>query len=91
MTPDEANEQHLDTEQIAAYLEQNIAPDELSRVEAHIAECERCRREALAATRILGMRARPRWLYVGAPLVAAVVASIWLVSQRDTERPEQAF
>lgn len=91
MTPDEANEQHLDTEQIAAYLDRNMTPEELPRVEAHIAECERCRREALAATRIVGMRARRRWLYAGAPLVAAVVASILLVSQRDTETPEQVF
>ncbi len=52
MTPDETNPQHLDTEQIAAYLERNMTPEELPRVEAHIAECARCRREALAATRI---------------------------------------
>ncbi len=91
MTPDEANEQHLDTEQIAAYLERNMTPEELPRVEAHIAECKRCRREALAATRILGMRARRRWLYAGGTLAAAAVASILLVSQRVSEPPEQVF
>ena len=76
---DKTHEQHPSAEELAAYLERKLTREELTRVEAHIAECEDCRQEALAATRILAARARRRWFLTGGSLAAAMLVVVWLV------------
>ena len=69
---------HVDGERIAAYLDGKLAPEEHPRVEAHLADCDACRTELLAVTRILESQRRQRRLYTLGP-VAAAAAIVGLV------------
>lgn len=78
---DKKHDRHPSADEIAAYLEQKLTREELPRVEAHIAECKDCRKEALAVTRILATRTRRRWFFTGGSLAAAIVAAVWLLPE----------
>ncbi len=73
------NVDHLDSGEVAAYLDNALAPADRARVEAHAAACDDCRRELIEAARVL--RTAPRRLrwYVPAGVAAAAAAAVFLM------------
>lgn len=80
------NDAHLDPDQIAAYAERRLPAGERPAVEAHLADCHRCRAEAVAAARLLGAARRGRRLAIAVPLVSAAAAmTLWVVTGSTPE------
>jgi putative zinc finger protein len=81
---------HLESGEVAAYLESALAPSERTRVEAHLADCDACRMEVAEVARLV--RARPssrRWyLPVGAVAAAALLLLILRPGQDRVEPPD---
>jgi hypothetical protein len=88
---------HLTESDLAGYLDDDLPPEERRRVEAHLASCDECRDEVVAAARLLaqdwdqnetlkeGESGGRSWkLPAGiATLVAAVVATVILIQPGD--------
>ena len=64
---------HVESGEVAAYLDRALSAAERARVEAHLVDCEACRSEVIEVARL--MRARPYWQrwYVPAAVAAAAV------------------
>ncbi len=73
------NVKHLESGEVAAYLDRTLAPSERSRVEAHAAECAACRAELVEAASLLRTAPQRRRWYVPAGAVAAAAAGVLLV------------
>jgi len=70
---------HLESSEIAAYLDRALLQSERDRVEAHLADCAQCRGESIEVLRVRNsMRRRSRWLVIP-PVAAAAVALFVLV------------
>ena len=70
---------HLESGEVAGYLDGALAPADRSRLEAHAVECEACRAELIEAAGLLGtVPSRRRW-YVPAGAVAAAAAAVVLL------------
>jgi hypothetical protein len=67
---------HLSAEQVAAFVDKGLTPDERAQVEAHLAQCDPCRSEVVEVARLLHARARRRWLLL---LPVAAAAGLLLV------------
>lgn len=70
---------HLDSEELAAYLEATLPAAAQRRIEEHLAACDDCRAEAVGSYRTLRRATRGlsrRW--VGVTLAAAAVAGLVL-------------
>lgn len=77
---------HLETGEVAAYLDRVLPPDERDRIEAHLADCAECRREVIEVSRLRHTRSRrSRWL-IAAPAAAAAAVAL-IVFARPTETP----
>ncbi len=91
MVADSRIQAHLESGEVAAYLDGVLAPPDRSRIEAHLAACDLCRGEVADVAGLL--RARPRrlaWtLPVGVAAAAAVV--LLLVWPRTGERPAESL
>ncbi len=72
------NVTHLESGEIAAYLDNRLAPSDRSRIEAHAAKCEDCRAELIEAAWLLRTQPRQHRWYVPAGAVAAAAAAIFL-------------
>jgi hypothetical protein len=71
---------HLDAGIVAAYIDGTMDAAYLGEVEAHLAECEPCRREVVEVTRMMrGRRPWKRWAVWGT--VAAAAAVLVLIAQ----------
>jgi anti-sigma factor RsiW len=71
---------HLESSEIAAYLDRALPPSERAQVEAHLADCAQCRRESVEVLRVRNrMRRRSRWLVLPPVAAAAAVALFVLV------------
>ncbi len=70
---------HLESGDVAAYLDGALALSERPRIEAHAAECLACRADLVEAARLLRTAPRHRRLYVPAGAVAAAAAAVFLV------------
>lgn len=68
---------HLESVEVAAYLDRGLGESDQARVEAHLAECPECRAELVALTRLLRTRERPRRVWL--PLAAAAAILTLLV------------
>jgi putative zinc finger protein len=65
---------HLESSEIAAYLDRALPKSERDRVESHLADCAQCRRESVEVLRVRNrMRRRSRWLVIPPVAAAAVV------------------
>jgi len=88
MNADRYPEGHLETGEVAAYLDGTLPPSNRVRIEAHAQECEVCRHELIEVARLL--RTRPRrhgWhLPIGVAAAAAAVA-LFLVLPRPATEP----
>jgi Putative zinc-finger len=85
------NTQHLTAEDVAAYLDRRLAADELTGLEAHLADCRQCREEAAAVKRMLIDRpiGRPIWLVPIGLAAAAALAIAMLNVSSDPGSPEE--
>ncbi len=79
MTPDQAD-RHLESGEVASYLDRVLAPAEQARVETHLADCAECRSELIAVSRLRRTRSRSRWWTVG-PAVAAAAVVLFVVTR----------
>jgi anti-sigma factor RsiW len=78
------NSQHLEADQIAAYLDRDAEGAQRSRIEAHLVECVDCRRELLEADEIrASLPARRALRLVPVAAAAAAVLAVGLVSRAD--------
>jgi anti-sigma factor RsiW len=70
---------HLTVDDVAAYLDRQLAGPERARVQAHLGDCAECRREVVTVARLArSLRARRRWA-VALPLAAAAVLLVAIV------------
>ncbi len=70
---------HLESGEIAAYLDNALAPADRARLEAHAAACDECRAELVETSGLLRTLPRRRRWYVPAGTVAAAAAAVFLV------------
>lgn len=84
---DDVSARHLDATEVAAYVDRTLAAAEQARIEAHLADCELCRKEVVEVARVLGGRARrKRWMVIGPAAAAAAVAAFLLLGPSASER-----
>lgn len=70
---------HLESAEVAAYLDRALSPVERARVDGHLADCAECRSEVREVAQLLGSRAGPRrWIVLGTLAAAAVMAGLLL-------------
>lgn len=81
---------HITDLEIAAYLDRRLPPEQLERVEAHLAACPDCRDELLAARGLVRRVQRPRKLAAAAALAAtaAIVLLLPILAPRGTATPQ---
>ncbi len=75
----ESDSNHLESGEVAGYLDHSLAPADRSRIEAHAAACDECRAELVEAAWLLRTQPRRRGWYVPAGAVAAAAAAVFLV------------
>lgn len=73
------NVKHLESGEIAAYLDNALAPSDRTRVEAHAAECDECRAELIESASLLRTQPQVHRWYVPAGAVAAAAAAVLLL------------
>ena len=71
MTMLREGEGHMNAMEIAAYLDHRVDAATTQRFEAHLAECDLCRQDLIAAGRVVRKVRRPRRLLIMATAVAA--------------------
>ena len=72
-------EAHLTIEEIAAYLDNTLAEAECTRVKAHLADCDACRKEVVSVSKLLAGASRSRGRFATfSALAAAAVLVVFL-------------
>jgi putative zinc finger protein len=87
MTPDAQAERHLESGEVASYLDRALSPAEQAQVETHLADCAECRGEVIAVSRLRHTRSRPRWLILGPAVAAAAIALFLFARPAETPAP----
>jgi hypothetical protein len=78
---------HLESSDVAAYLDRTLQPAERDRVEAHLAHCPECRRELIDVSRVRNAAGRrSRWLIV-VPAAAAAAIAVLIIARPATTPP----
>lgn len=72
-TPDAAQREHVDAQQLSGYVEGRLPAARRAAIEAHLADCADCRADAVAALRARRAPVRA-WRWVAPALAAAVIA-----------------
>lgn len=88
MTEGSPPPEHLADSQLLAYLERTIDGIGRRRVDAHLAQCERCRADLLAVTRARRAHRRRRLVATALPAAAAAVFVLFFLypSGQDGDR-----
>ncbi len=87
MTPEDPGN-HLESGEVAAYLDRALPRTERERVEAHLADCTECRREVIEVSRLRHTSAsQRRWLLFAPGAAAAAILIAVLVRPADTPGP----
>ncbi len=81
---------HVESGEVAAYLDRALSPSDRSRVEEHLADCDMCRAEVIEVARLLRPQPRRRSWYVPIGVAAAAAAVLLLVWPRAVEEPPLA-
>lgn len=76
---DETTSFHLESGQVAAYLDSTLPPDDLREVEPHLAECDVCRAEVVALAGVLRTAPHRRVWIIPTSLVAAAAVLVLVV------------
>lgn len=80
--------EHPSSDLMASYLSGRIAPSERATLEAHLAECRTCRRQATSARRLLATYRSRRPLVWMAPVAAAAALALVVFAPRpETDVP----
>src|SRR6185503_6808177 len=79
-------EDHLDPEDVAAYVDKLATAERRALIEAHLAECAECRAEVSDSARIIGALAGPRRTRSGLVAAAAIAAALLLFVRPGTDR-----
>ena len=81
------SEGHLESRDVAAYVDRALSPPERDAIEAHFSDCADCRDEVIQVSRLRRTaNSRRRWLFV-APLAAAAVLAVMLLPSRRSVGP----
>ena len=82
-------EQHLASEDVAAYLDNTLSEAECARVKSHLADCDVCREEVVSVSKLLerAPRSRRRVIAFSAMAAAAVLAVFLVRPSIDLELP----
>ena len=87
MTPEDPGN-HLQSGEVASYLDRGLPPTERERVEAHLVDCAECRREVIEVSRLRHTPAsRRRWLVFAPAAAAAAILIAVLARPADTPGP----
>jgi hypothetical protein len=78
---------HPDSGRLAAYAERRLPPEDRATIEAHLADCADCRRDATATSILLGAEKRSRFWRVAVPLAAAALVTV-VILPRDEPPPD---
>jgi len=78
---------HLESSEVAAYLDRALSPSDRSRIDVHLADCDACRAEVIEVARLLRTQPRRRSWYVPIGAAAAAAAVLLLVWPRPAEEP----
>ena len=70
---------HLESGEVAAYLDGALAPSDRTDVEAHLADCDACRMEVVDVARLVRARPNSRRWYLPAGAAAAAAAVLLLL------------
>jgi hypothetical protein len=81
MSADERVREHLDPGVLAAFIDGALPPAERALAESHLADCEACRADVIAAVRLTRRDPVRRW-YAPAAAVAAAAAILFMVVGR---------
>jgi anti-sigma factor RsiW len=85
---DKPFQRHLESDEVAAYVDGSVSEDARVRIENHLGSCADCRAEVAQVSRIVGTLPPPRWVgasvWVGA---AAAVAAVLLALPRTADTP----
>src|SRR5687768_7391121 len=89
---DPGSDQHLQPDQVAAYVDGSLATDARAHVQAHLALCAECRRELVDVSRIVGTLPGRRLVRrrVWIPAAAAAVLAIVLARPVETPSPTES-
>lgn len=80
---------HLESTEVAGYLDRTLSAADRARVEAHLTECRDCRAELIAVTRVLRGSERPRRLLLPLAAAAAVLLLVPWLHLTQTRQPGQ--
>lgn len=90
-TTDGSRSDHLTVEELAAYLDGNVSPEEIVRIQEHLDECGICREETADVVTVLQRAKRRRARRLAVPIAAAAaVAGLMLVGPSLQDRGERA-
>ncbi|MDP9177225.1 MAG: zf-HC2 domain-containing protein [Gemmatimonadota bacterium] len=81
--------EHPSTEEVAAYLSDGLAPDSRLALEAHIAECRRCRTEISSARRLMESGRSKKWQWAVPSALAAAAAIAFFSTSSSLREPEE--
>ena len=81
------SEGHLESRDVAAYLDRALSPAARDAIEAHLADCADCRDEVVQLTRLRRVaNRRRRWLFV-VPVAAAAALAVMLLPPGKPDEP----
>jgi anti-sigma factor RsiW len=89
MSPEEQVTDHLQSWEVAGFLDRSLSASEQSRIEAHLADCEECRAEVVEVADLLRTQPRGRrYLSVGLAAAAAAILVVLVWPHPENRRTE---
>jgi anti-sigma factor RsiW len=84
---DDTRNEHLTTDDAAAYVDGQLAAAERAAIDSHLAQCAECRLEIVDVTRLVRAAPRRRRWTILAPLAAAAAAALilFIAPQRNRD------
>ena len=82
-----ASGSHLESGEVAAYLDGTLSPSDRVRVEAHAQECDVCRHELIEVARLLRTRPRRYRWYLPVGVAAAAALAFFVFGPWSGEEP----
>jgi putative zinc finger protein len=81
------SEGHLESRDVAAYVDRALSPAERDVIEAHLSDCADCRNEVVQVSRLRRIASsRRQWLFV-VPIAAAAALAVMLLPSRKHDEP----
>jgi len=87
--PSDASD-HVRPEELAAYLDGKLRPEERQAVERHLLVCAECRQDLAEAAELGAGPRRSTWVTLGLPIAAAAVLAVAVIGRGDRVPPPEA-